>query len=511
MTAFLSERKAGTLSLPYKHLRFAALLLLASPVLIFFLTWLKLWVGIPAAAIVTAALVWSWKHDTDDRRLEIPYFYLALIVLVLGIWVYFSGVGGFFTQKKDHEMRNAIFHDLIDHTWPVQYTGGRSLSYYIGIWLFPSLIGKLGAAIGGAEAGWLAARVALYCYVLLMLVVTVLLVYVKLTISTGRQLALLLGVLLFFSGMDILGVGAVNLPGGTGYSNMGHIEWYARHYQYSSNSTQLCWVYNQSVPAWLATGLFLNEKNPYSYAMIGLLTLPCSPLPLVGLAVLMVAMGVKYGVEAIRQNALKPFLRKVFGFENVTALTVVLGVFALYYMHNSHTVSGTNSGFRMSLKPFYQPERTRLYLTFVVVEFLILCLLLLRKNKHTLYITAFVQLIVFPFFVMGTAADFVMRASIPALFVLMVTVLEYLFPLLKKGEGDRFSLRAVCVCACLIIGIATPAAEYISGIRHYINSDGRSKYAYDNHSLEGLTDNATINFMAHDAENSLFYRLIARD
>jgi hypothetical protein len=39
-------------------------------------------------------------------------------------------------------------------------------------------------------------------------------------------------------------------------------------------STQLCWVFNQAVPAWNATALMLNEKDKSAFALIGLAILP---------------------------------------------------------------------------------------------------------------------------------------------------------------------------------------------------------------------------------------------
>ena len=40
-----------------------------------------------------------------------------------------------------------------------------------------------------------------------------------------------------------------------------HIEWWARFYQFSSFTTQLFWVFNQAVPAWIATLLVLSTKR----------------------------------------------------------------------------------------------------------------------------------------------------------------------------------------------------------------------------------------------------------
>ncbi len=115
------------ISIKYKNLRLCALVLLAIPSLIFFLSWLKIYIGIPFALLLIGALIYCARQQ-DDRSLSIKKSTLAVIVAVIMLWCFLSGMGGFFVQKSDYLYRNAIFRDLINFDWPVRYATGNDES-----------------------------------------------------------------------------------------------------------------------------------------------------------------------------------------------------------------------------------------------------------------------------------------------------------------------------------------------------------------------------------------------
>lgn len=70
-----------------------------------------------------------------------------------------SGAGEWVAQVGDWEKHNLILQDLIDRPWPVRYSDGSYLCYYLAFYVVPALAGKL-AGIRAASLvcfGWTAA------------------------------------------------------------------------------------------------------------------------------------------------------------------------------------------------------------------------------------------------------------------------------------------------------------------------------------------------------------------
>lgn len=115
-----------------RALRCAALATLLLPAAAFLLTWVRLPVSVPCVlAIAAAFILYSCKRKQvdlfgraeDDFALP-PAAVLAVVFCALA-WTFFSGIGGYFYQNEDHYGRNAIFHDLLNHSWPVYFGRAR--------------------------------------------------------------------------------------------------------------------------------------------------------------------------------------------------------------------------------------------------------------------------------------------------------------------------------------------------------------------------------------------------
>ncbi len=506
------------ITLHYKKLRASALVLLAVPSMIFFLTWLKLFIGIPCAVLLVLALFLASK--CEDREIKISRRTLLAVALFVLVWLFLSGQGGFFTQKKDYEYRNVIFRDLINFAWPVRYKNGNdeSLVYYIGYWLLPALVGKAGVALGGFKVGWLAARIAIFIWSFVLVYVTFLLVMFR--VGNGRKKAVYIAFAIFalFSGMDSLCSLAVP------ENFLSHIEWWAGYFQYSSMSTQLCWVFNQSVPAWLACAVAFNEKDERAFALIGLLLLPTSPLPLVGLAIYMLAFAVRGFIVAAKNKAVIEFFKNVFTPQNIIAALTVLPVFALYYMNNTSS-SGTSGGAGSS---FVHPRADDsmlalvvMYILFVMFEFGFMLLFLRNKENRFESGVICASLLVIPLITVGNSIDFCMRASIPALFLLMLMLMEYLVPELTRNkaknvdknskEYQKNAKKFLTVMLIFIIGCGTPLVEYTSSARAFIVTKGECVTKYDYmQSLDEVPLKSKMNFVGTDSSESAFYKYIGK-
>lgn len=435
-------------------LSIAAFGYLVLPLQIFILTHLKNWLGIPVFLLISYVLVkvvrYYFNHETS---LTLSKRELILGLLLIVIWVFLSGIGGYAFQNSDHDTRNAILRDLINYKWPVVYQQNNleyELVYYTGFWLPSALIGKW--------LGWKAANISLFLWSTIGVFLTVLFIKKKLSTSIFFCIALLV----LFSGMDILGVATIRLFGFKGYPFLwppiSHLEWWAGFYQYSSNTTQLFWVFNQAIPCWIIMGLIINKINPKYLFFLGGITFYYAPLPAIGLfPYILLAYRVKE-IDKVDRNTSSNLIKVItyfkdqfsglkttISFENVIGGCAILILSILYYGTNSETsrfslidINGTN---------------LIIWLIFVFLEFGALWIFLSQTNKLDLgfYVTG-AMLLIFPFISMGQGWNFAMRSSIPLLFVLMI------YTGIALTRRPAFKLR-MWVIAILIIGTITPIYE----------------------------------------------------
>ncbi len=503
------------IKLHYNKIRCIALLLLLIPSIIFMLTWVKPIIGIPCVLLLGVAFCAA--SISEDKVIEVKLSTLLAVGAVILLWAFLAGQGGFFTQKSDYEYRNVILRDLLNYKWPVLYGNGNgeSLVYYIGYWLLPALIGKVAMHFGGFVAGWLVARIAILVWTVVLIYVTFLLLLFNVGKGRRKAVYITLAILILFSGMDALG--AIYVP----HKFLSHIEWWAGSFQYSSMTTQLCWVFNQAVPAWLACTIAFSEKNEKSYAFIGLMLLPTSPLPLVGLAVYMLAFAVKDFLVSIKSKQISGFFKNIITVQNIIALVTLVPVFGAYYMNNAVSTdesAGGTPGMEFAISDVYTGV---FYILFILFEFGFLLLALKNKKNRFESIFIAVSLVIIPFIKVGDSIDFCMRASIPSLFLLMIMLINYLVPELckkKNPEEDKSSKeyqkrakKLLTVMLIFVIGCGTPLVEFSSSVREYIETKGEcvSKYDY----METLADvplKSKMNFVGTDSDNSAFYKYFAK-
>ena len=398
------------------------------PFVLFCLTWLKLPIGLSIVLI----LGWlGWKNRTSSSE---NTFYVSFSdhktwmgIILLGIWVFLSGIGGGAFQNQDHHTRNAIFRDLVNYDWPVIYskigsdTGRWLLVYYIGSWLPSALIGKVG--------GWSTAELSFYLWTWAGTCL------VALQISKRLKWPLLFAALLFifFSGMDALGVvfmrGVVPDTYPTLWPPLQHLEWWAPKMQYSSFTTQLFWVFNQAVPAWLCVSLLINSKHNRLTLLIWSLCFFYAPLPFLGLFPLVAwailnphleqsdrTPNLKSHIHTIIQSSYRNLV-KATSFENVLGGGIIFIITFLYFSVNHAS----------NLYGFFGPDQIviPIYLVFILLEGGLLWFILLPLHKQNVqWVIIGAIIFIFPWIKVGISMDFCMRASIPALFYLMIAAGE---------------------------------------------------------------------------------------
>ena len=409
------------------------------------------WLGIPATALLVFAL---WKAVSNSLRSSVVLATFALLLLAWD-WVMLTAAGGLFDiNNDDWDKHRAILHDLGQHAWPVHLPNEANnllplLRYYLGWYMVPGLAAHwLGySALNWALPIWTWLGVAL-----------ILLLFTR--GYHGWKVILAVVVLIFFSGMDFL---RIILFEGWDWIKLSvdfddqpwiqlgryHIEWdryWGLKIQYSSNMTGLMFVPQHFIPAALYTLLAVQlRQQPRFLAVSGVVlaaSLFWSPFVALGLLPLVAIL--------IMENGLRPFLR----WPNLLLALPLAGLLVLYL------TSGSVDFPRGWLWENYEwPKLAEGLPVFYLTEFLLLAFLLLlvrpQLRRDPFFIVALTTLILLPCYSYGQWNDLVMRASLPALFLLCwyaTGTLSGRRPEITRGRG----IALVGLILVLCIGAVTP-------------------------------------------------------
>lgn len=496
---------------------------LALPVLIFMLTWIRPIIGIPAALLIAGATFLASKNSDFCEKTPFSCKTILVAIGIAFIWCFFAGQGGFWYQSDDHIYRNAIFRDLIYHPWPVVFEKHDVLlNYYIGYWLVPALIGKLGLLITKSQtAAWLVAKTALLLWSTISITICFLLLSHIFKCRTERKFIIAILFFILFSGLDAIGIYLKNGQVGL------HLEWWAGKYQYSSFTTCLFWVFNQAVPAWVATLLLLEERRIENFAFCGLAIFISSPIPLIGLLQIYIVVGIE---ELIASKNKAIIIRKVFSLQNIIACLIIFPICLVYFSNNSaiqkntiksqnniSNISSANEKVQQSNVQNIQ-EKNNLsknvkvaknvarFTSFFILEAGIYLVLLFKKHKKSiLFWCIVIELLIIPFIHVGQAADFAMRASIPPLVVLMTMAFIDFY-----DAYERKSYKFALYCVILAFAVLTPGKEFYRGVYEiYMHKK------FENNTLASIENmirpvRRWNNFISYDYSESLFYKYLAK-
>lgn len=476
------------------------------PFLIFTIGWMKLYFSIPIVICVSICFI---KAIKESPQLWVPeinrenVIKILFVMGVIGIWVYYSGIGKFVFQNTDHAYRNGLFNMLVENDWPVinehviqskmPGVSKTGLIYYIGFWLPSAIVGKvLGLRCGYyAQAVWALLGICLVYYLIC---------------AKNKKLELWpLAVFILFSGLDIIGEHLI----GTNIFLMDtttHLEWWGTAYQYSSMTTQLFWVFNQAIPIWLCTIVILMQENNRNVVFILACSLITSTLPFMGLAVITIFLcltrqykNCKKGVFS-KNGYIQNLIKDTFTLQNVLGGGII-GIFTALYL-------GTNTSGGMVNQAVLRPEMQNSlpkYVIFLIVEVGVYILVTYKYNQQNkLFYFICLLLAVIPPIHIGTSNDFCMRASIPALFILMLIVMDTLRS--SYLAKDILVFRALVIV--LMIGSMTPLFEFTRTISETNRRIQNAEVVYEEDKrFEVILSEG--NFCG-DIENNLFFKYIAK-
>lgn len=521
----------------YTRIRLLAVLYAVIPVIIFFFGWLSvLWAAVFSVLLLAAVFFFARSSESKDGKkagLFMSKKNLVLIGVIAFVWCFLAGQGGYIHQSNDNIIRNAIFRDLIVKPWPVIYSDGSMLSYYIAHWMVPALFGKLFFAVSGsAEAGFAAGNFFLLLWTFIGVFLTLLLVIILTCSKKNAHIFASTVMFIFFSGLDLLGTALI-----IGMPHEAHLEWWADFVQYSSFSTCLFWVYNQTVTIWLMTLCIINERKVNNFALLGLLALPFGPLPFIGIVGICVIKAALLSIELIKRRQTGKVLRNIFSVPNIFSAAAILPVYYLYY--SSNAIASNNAvfedgrmdvGFRVngflkgSVFSGSTGEAVRaviLYILFLALEagIYIAAVLIFNKLKNRKTSPEFFgiisMLVIIPLFQFGESGDFAMRVSIPPLVCLAVEFIKTVIGELPSNNEmttrSGHIVKNTWLAASLfvfLIGSATAVTEFYREIRDTIVCAVTRTIPEEIISMDDVE--IKNNFTAKEYTDSKFYKYISK-
>ena len=126
-------------------LKIFTILYLLIPSILFLLTWIHLWIGIPCMIFIT---FYTWKtfqgSDFSSNEFAIPLQNILFCLLISISLNYILGIGEFRPQTYDFQANNFKYYDLITNNLPVYYAEQKTyLCYYTGYYLPSALLAKV--------------------------------------------------------------------------------------------------------------------------------------------------------------------------------------------------------------------------------------------------------------------------------------------------------------------------------------------------------------------------------
>jgi len=445
-----------------KIISYTAIAYIVFPIMIFLFGWTRPVIAILISMVLLYLGYRLGREMTCETEISITVnrkFWLVALG-VIALWVLFSGIGDFSFQTGDFIIRNPMFHDLKYYRWPVIYdlskepqlvkkfTGNAQNAlyvYYFTWWLPASLFARilnfLGTSVTRIEVY---TNIALYMWTVIGLFLT----FYFMVRYLKRYSYWILSSLILFGGFDFV----VYLISNMRMPLNEHIEWWAggpcMYFQYSANTTQLYWVFNQSVPIWLVVAVLLVAENPKQKLGWASLSIAYSPYATIGIIPIAIYATLKSKVN-LNDSSLRSIyhlnrVKNAVSIEN-TVVPLLLAFTYVSFFALKLNAGTSRGGFIFSVYPEFRTFT--LYIAFIVVEFFIYFLVMGKKGiTYEFYWVTLIELIVIPLFRAGMNNDFTMRTSIPALFILMFLCLRFLLDSKTEGHIKQYKTTAICLC-----------------------------------------------------------------
>lgn len=441
-----------------------ALAYVALPSFVFVATWVRSAVGVPAAILLAWAafrLMRSmWGGDETGRltsscdMLSVSVPCCALFFVAVLAWCVLSGQGGLVPQSYDWHWRNALFRDLLTHEWPVAYpVQDKALVFYLGHWLPPAFLAKVLLA-SGLDAGkvWAVGKALLLAWTFLGVAIVFLQAIVLVRATGFPKMFMVLAVLAFGDGLDLLGIAVKNVCDLATTGSCGTFWPTSFHWLdgmlYAHHGTLLYWVFHQTVIPWIAV-LCLADGFPLRGAALLLsLVLLCGPFPAIGIAVMAAFLAAKEAKAC--GFDFRRLARLLFSVENFVGALVVLPVVGAYLTANPQSGAFHLAWTGVPPKTFFFR-----YLLFVLCEAGLYFLVTWRHFRGNVWWwSVLFVLLLCPLVKVGAGWDFSQRVSTPAWLLLLLMTLYAMVEFWKERKAVALSIAFL-----LVLGAGVPIAN----------------------------------------------------
>ena len=431
-----------------------------------------------------------YKISLFLKKNWVPYNSISKIIgrvtpafLVIVTWLAFSGIGGLGFQNGDYDLKNTLLRSLIIQKWPLSMVlegSSTKVVYPLNYYLPAAIVGKM--------FGWIEANAFMFVWSLAGIVLAFIWFAVISQISFKQnntsQLLHLVLIFCLAGGLDYIGAYIIkDIP----FSLTRHIDNWAWHIQYSSNSTLVYWVPHHAIPAWLLTGMIvasIYKEHDLKYLGIAITaSILWSPFTILGIFPYLMLLIIKY---------LSPKNRKyIFNSRSFVTNIIALwtgGIYLLYIASNNFSFPVTFIWNDIRNKELLISTLLQFWLLeFGFIAFLAISYFKFMKhqgeNKKTstkrqeykdvspslyfgIYAFSILILILLPFLKMGIYNDIVMRSSIPALFIFWAFISKILIER-KRNTEIKFDVLYSIILVTVFVGFFSSFAEIARSVEFY--------------------------------------------
>lgn len=388
-------------------LKISTILYLLIPSVLFLLTWIHLWIGVPCVLFI---VFFTWKTLqqttilTPNTFISLPTFLICLVIAI--VMNYILGIGEFRPQTYDFQANNYKYYDLITHQLPVYYSEQQTyLCYYTGYYLPSVLLSK----IFGIET----CRYFSFIWSILGMS----LVFLWISTFTRKNILGLLAIILLFANTWFI----IKL-----LMNIEHFQEYLRPYYIQLNQFKLitspliknyAWATQHTIPACLGVCVLIENfrtKTDLKYLLVMLLsTMFWSPLTAVGLFPFVAFYFLKDAKNLLSSKSVEDLLLMV--------LLIISFVPLLLYFVSTEGIHINNTEFiwQTGVKSWWI-----FYLIYGISNFIIWGLFLNYSQNQ--YKILWKIAVLFPCLIalyrIGIYNDFNIRVSFPSFFLLSILV-----------------------------------------------------------------------------------------
>ncbi|MCE7042233.1 hypothetical protein [Dyadobacter sp. CY312] len=422
-----------------KSLRNLSIIYLLLPNLIFYVYW----VNIPIAVCGVLMLSYLLLNDRKETTFQAVKIFSSRDLFLIGATTLFltvvSGINGYVFQNVDYWGHNVKFYELFKSSWPIKFPKeGPVISYYYGFYVIPALVSKFTGSVNELVIfiwTWLGLTLGIgWVYIAL----NKRLIYVWLVLFIGDLPRVIKAVLALFSIRPYE------------FGNFGIENW--------SNFEHLLWVPNQTIPTLIIGGMFV-------YILIrryntDLLVLPIA-LSFWWAVFPSFVSGIIVGVLVIRSWVIGRFRLDWMriGTKVIIPCLVCLPILMFFFSHNKSTVSGFlwqfNEG-KSNVLPEYIIN-VGINMALFAVVYAYLRRMQLPFLDQVPYILIVSLGLLFPFYRLGDANDFLLRGMMP---ISLIIGMYLFYPLtsltlqktyaLMRGSGIMIFLAIMLLTSSLI-------------------------------------------------------------